>query len=525
MALSISDSGSQAEKTRSAALRQDGALPTSNDGQAGPPDLGLRRSASEIQHLRYARKLLVSDALIICGAVAVAAVIRVAGGAHTGGFPWTTSTAVGYTVVSVVLASLWMVFLALGGSRSRRVVGRGIEEYANIALSTFQLFGLIAIVALLLQIEISRGYLGIALPLGMVGLMCGRKYWRSVADNRRSRGDDRTSVLVVGDRAAAREMAATFAREPEAGYWVAGICTPAGPTKGQETISVGGRDIPVVGVDEAIVDAVRRTGVTTVAITATGQVHSTEVRRLIWELDPLGVDLVVAPGLVDIADHRLHTRAIGGMAVLEVSKPQYNRANSLAKRAFDLVFATVALIVAAPLMILAAVGVMLSGPGPVFYTSERIGLNGATFKMIKFRSMRPGADQHVGQLIEASGDENPLFFKVKDDPRVTPFGRIMRKFSIDELPQFFNVLRGEMSVVGPRPQVRREVDSYDDLFRRRLAVKPGLTGLWQVSGRSDLRIEDAVRLDLTYVENWSAIQDLMIIAKTIKTVLRSHGAY
>ena len=151
MALSISDSGSQAEKTRSAALRQDGALPTSNDGQAGPPDLGLRRSASEIQHLRYARKLLVSDALIICGAVAVAAVIRVAGGAHTGGFPWTTSTAVGYTVVSVVLASLWMVFLALGGSRSRRVVGRGIEEYANIALSTFQLFGLIAIVALLLQ--------------------------------------------------------------------------------------------------------------------------------------------------------------------------------------------------------------------------------------------------------------------------------------------------------------------------------------------------------------------------------------
>ena len=318
-------------------------------------------------------------------------------------------------------------------------------------------------------------------------------------------------------------MAETFAKEPEAGYRVDGICTPLGPVAGGEAISVGGRDIPVVGIDEAIVDAVQRTGVSTVAISC--HLQQLEIRKLIWDLDPLGVDLVVAPGLIDIADHRLNMRAVGGMAVLEVSKPQYTQANSLAKRIFDLVFSAVALVLAAPLMILAAVGVWLSGPGPIFYTSERVGLNGATFKMFKFRSMRADADRFAGQLIAASGQQSPMFFKVKNDPRVTPFGRILRKYSVDELPQLLNVLRGDMSIVGPRPQVRREVESYDELVSRRLTVKPGLTGLWQVSGRSDLRPEDAVRLDLHYVENWSPIQDLVIMAKTVKTVLSTDGAY
>ena len=267
-----------------------------------------------------------------------------------------------------------------------------------------------------------------------------------------------------------------------------------------------------------------RTGAEVVAIAATDHLRPTEIRRLMWDLEPLGVDLMIAPGLVDVADERLYSRPIGGMAMLEVGKPQYSRANSLAKRTFDVLFTVAALIVSAPLMLAAALAVKISSPGPVFYTAERIGLNGATFRMYKFRSMFEGADQKVAEMIAADGG-NPLFFKSKDDPRVTPVGRLLRKFSIDELPQFFNVLRGDMSVVGPRPQVRREVESYDELVRRRLAVKPGVTGLWQVSGRSDLRIEDAVRLDLSYVENWSPVQDLVIIAKTVKTVLRGDGAY
>ena len=169
--------------------------------------------------------------------------------------------------------------------------------------------------------------------------------------------------------------------------------------------------------------------------------------------------------------------------------------------------------------------VRLDSPGPAVFVQWRTGRHGQPFRLFKFRSMRADADRFAGQLIAASGQQSPMFFKVKNDPRVTPFGRILRKYSVDELPQLLNVLRGDMSIVGPRPQVRREVESYDELVSRRLTVKPGLTGLWQVSGRSDLRPEDAVRLDLHYVENWSPIQDLVIMAKTVKTVLSTDGAY
>ena len=523
MKLDTSNSGSQAEDEPPAWLRQRRPGPAPFTDRLRSLDAAPRCSASELAHLRYARKLVVSDALILCCTLGLAAVLHILSDPYAADLGWLASTPTGYVVASVILGAFWMLLLALGGSRTRRVVGRGVEEYVNIAMTTLQLFGLIAILALLLNLQVSRSHLILALVLGTVGLMCGRMYWRWVAVRRRKRGRDQASVLVVGELDAAREMAETFAKEPEAGYRVDGICTPLGPVAGGEAISVGGRDIPVVGIDEAIVDAVQRTGVSTVAISC--HLQQLEIRKLIWDLDPLGVDLVVAPGLIDIADHRLNMRAVGGMAVLEVSKPQYTQANSLAKRIFDLVFSAVALVLAAPLMILAAVGVWLSGPGPIFYTSERVGLNGATFKMFKFRSMRADADRFAGQLIAASGQQSPMFFKVKNDPRVTPFGRILRKYSVDELPQLLNVLRGDMSIVGPRPQVRREVESYDELVSRRLTVKPGLTGLWQVSGRSDLRPEDAVRLDLHYVENWSPIQDLVIMAKTVKTVLSTDGAY
>ena len=476
-----------------------------------PPEPGLTRSRSEIQHAEDRRRLYLTDGLVVCGAVVSGDVFRLAGHPAVAG------------VTAAILGILWMVFLGISGSRSRRVLGSGFGEYAAIVLATLQLFGLAAISAQLFGLSLSRGYLAIALPLGVAGLICTRSYWRHAAAARR-RTVDPASVLVVGTEQVARNIARMFARDPESGYRVAGICTPAGPVRGATSIPVEGLDIPIVGIDEAIVGAVRETGVHTVAMAATDHLKPAEIRRLMWELEALGVDLMVSPGLIDVADERLHSRAVAGMAMLEVAKPQYSRANSLAKRAFDVLFTIAALAVAAPVMIAAAVAVKLSSPGPVFYTSERIGRDGGTFKMIKFRSMFRDADRQHAQMVDEH-QGTAIFFKVKDDPRVTPIGRILRKFSVDELPQFFNVLRGDMSVVGPRPQARREVDCYDDLFRRRLSVKPGLTGLWQVSGRSDLHVEEAVRLDLSYVENWSPVQDLAIIARTVKTVLRGDGAY
>ena len=456
-----------------------------------------------------------TDATVICLTLAVTTLVL---------FAEQPNALLAYSVGSAVLALLWMAVLGFNGYRTRRIVGRDVGETVSIVLATLQLFGLIAIVALLLGLEVSRTYLAVAAPAGLAGLLASRIFWRRVAAAELSRAEHQISVLVVGSSRTAADVAATFVRDPAAGYRVVGICTPTGPTARDRGIDVDGVHIPIVGIDQAIADAVRRTHAHAVALAATEHLHPTEIRRLIWELDSLGVDLMIAPGLVDVAEDRLFSRPVAGMAMFEVAKPQYDGANSVAKRAFDIVFTITAMILCAPVFCLTALAVRLSSPGPVFYVSERIGLRGTTFKMLKFRSMYDGADATAAAMI-AADDADPVFWKRKDDPRITPVGRFIRKYSLDELPQFINVLRGDMSVVGPRPQVRREVDSYDDLVRRRLTVKPGLTGLWQVSGRSDLRVEDALRLDLSYIENWSPIRDLVIIARTIKTVLSGDGAY
>lgn len=494
--------------------------------QVTPPPSERGESRSQELHSRRARRLFYSDALVIIFAVIVADLVRY----HlheldrARDFPWTDSAPLGYTVVSVVLLALWMMFLGVSGSRSRRVVGEGAEEYTTVLVATLQLFGALAIAAQLLPWEPSNVYFVIALPLGLVGLMLSRILCRRMVDSQHRRGQGVLSTLVVGNEQAAVKLSTMFTNEPEAGHYVVGVCTPTGPTPESPSLSVAGRDVPIVGSDAAIMDAVRQTGVGTVALAATDDLPPDEIRRLIWELDSLGVELMVVPGLIDVADRRLRIRLIDGMAVLEVDTPQYQGANSTAKRVFDVVFSTVAMIVALPVLIAAAIAVKVSSRGPVLYASERIGISGTKFTMSKFRTMYQGADAKAAELIAANGGD-PLFFKVKDDPRVTGVGRVLRKFSIDELPQLFNVLLGDMSIVGPRPQVQREVDYYDDLVYNRLAVKPGLTGLWQISGRSDLRVEDAVRLDLAYVENWSLTRDLVIIAMTVKTVLTGDGAY
>lgn len=481
------------------------------------------RSARELRHAKYARRLIVSDGLIICLAVVIGQNLRFAEDPVDVAYPWASVTSIGYTAVSVVLALLWMTFLAVG-SRSPRVTGRGFEEYVILVAATLQLFGLIAIVSTLLHIDLSRGYLAIALPLGLTGLVINRSAWRHHTARKRRAGKEQDRLLIVGTAVSAHDIATEFAKDPWAGYKVVGICTPDGPTGPNTTILVGDQDIPVVGVDQAILDAVQRTGVHTVALAATHNLRPVDVRRLMWELEALQIDLMLAPGLIDIADQRLRSKPVAGMAMFEVVKPQYSRSNSLIKRSFDIAFALIALVVVAPVLAMTALAVRLTSAGPTFYLSERIGMDGVPFRMIKFRSMFVDAESRMPALMAANGG-NVLFFKMKDDPRVTSVGKVIRKFSIDELPQFFNVLRGEMSVVGPRPQVRREVDSYDDLVCRRLTVKPGLTGLWQISGRSDLEVEDALRLDLTYVENWSLWQDVIIIVKTIRTVAMGSGAY
>ncbi|CAN5141249.1 sugar transferase [soil metagenome] len=468
---------------------------------------------------RYAAGLRVTDTVVVCATVGLAHWARFGLNSDPAGYPR-------YFVAtfSVLFAVGWLYALASFRTRSPRVIGHGFDEYRRVISASFWTFGAIAIVTLLLQADIARGYLAVALPTGAVGLVVTRNLWRRYIANRRSAGRYRTSVLLVGDVDTVVETGAEMTKDPRDGHRIVGVAVPGYGDPCGENVTIGGRQIPIIGGEERVVEAIHACGADTVTIAGANSFGSGGIRRLAWELEPMGVDLVLATGVADVALSRLVMRPVAGLPLLHVEKPQYRGTKRIQKRAFDVVFALTAVIVASPILLLAAIAVKMFDRGPVLYSAERIGINGEPFLMYKFRTMVQDADAQLTGLLSENESDGALF-KIRHDPRVTPVGSILRKFSIDELPQFFNVLRSEMSVVGPRPPLRREADTYNCDVSRRLLVKPGLTGLWQVSGRSDLAWSDAVRLDLSYVDNWSMVGDLLIVLKTVGAVLERKGAY
>ena len=251
---------------------------------------------------------------------------------------------------------------------------------------------------------------------------------------------------------------------------------------------------------------------------------SATIRRLGWELENSNTELILVSRLTDVAGPRIHLRPINGLPMVHVDLPQYSGFNHAVKRSFDVALAAVALLLLGPLFAVIAIGVRLSGDGPVLFRQERVGAHGTRFTMLKFRSMVTDAEARLLDLQDRN-EGSGVLFKLKDDPRVTPFGRALRRYSLDELPQLWNVLAGSMSLVGPRPPLPNEVERYEEDVNRRLLTKPGITGLWQVSGRSNLSWEESVKIDLYYVENWSITGDLVILLKTVSAVVGSRGAY
>jgi exopolysaccharide biosynthesis polyprenyl glycosylphosphotransferase len=468
---------------------------------------------------RYSANLLVTDTVVVCGAVLFSQYLRFGSTLTAEGFDQRIATA-----CSAVLAIIWLAALAGLRARSPKYIGSGIEEYRRVVAASFWTFGAVAMAELLLKLEVSRGYLAVALPIGVVGLLVGRFAWRRYVVQQRCKGAHRTAVLAVGHRDAVVDLVTELTGNVANGYSVVGIGIPGYGAPTGEHLTINGRMIPIVGGEGHVLQAVRTCGADTVAIAGTEHFGVRGIRRLLWDLEPLNVELIVAPGVMDVARSRLVMRPIDGLALLHIDKPQYQGAKRIQKRAFDFCFAATALLAASPVFLVTALAIKATSRGPVFYSSERIGIEGKPFSMLKFRTMVDGADKYVVELIQANECDG-LLFKIRNDPRVTPVGRFLRRFSIDELPQFLNVLRQEMSVVGPRPPLRREVERYDDDVQRRLLVKPGVTGLWQVSGRSDLPWDRAVRLDLSYVDNWSMVGDVLIVGKTLQAVLRRTGAY
>ncbi|SDO31093.1 Undecaprenyl-phosphate galactose phosphotransferase, WbaP/exopolysaccharide biosynthesis polyprenyl glycosylphosphotransferase [Nakamurella panacisegetis] len=514
---------------RSAQVPADGRpLPASDERgalRAGAPADAASRGLPWAR--RYAIGLFVSDVVVVTWAAVGAHTIRL------GSLTTRVSRApdqTGYVLLTVGLVLLWLVGLHWGGSREKSVLGYGPEEYKRVVQSTVTLFGLVAICSYVFDLNLPRVYVLVVMPAGLVALTLSRFIWRRWLHAKRLAGEYQSKVLVVGNVHSATELTRSLRRAPLAGYRVIGICTSVtaadqhAVTQQGGTMSVDG--FPVLGTLTDVAGVATACGADVVAVTATASFSPDMVRKLGWELESTDIDLVLAPALTNIAGPRVHTTPIAGLPLIHVDRPTYRGANRIVKKSFDIVGALVLILLLSPVLLGLAVSIKLTDRGSIFFRQERVGLNGKSFRMVKFRSMVPNAEDLLADLRRSSRDAgNDILFKLRDDPRVTKIGRVLRRFSLDELPQLFNVLKGDMSLVGPRPPLRTEVDVYGDDARLRLLVKPGMTGLWQVSGRSNLTWEETVRLDVYYVENWSITGDLVILWKTAKAVVASSGAY
>ncbi len=426
-----------------------------------------------------------------------------------------------YTTVSISIVITWIAALAIFSSRDRRILGIGSLEYKRVFDATFAVFALLAIIALLFKLDLARGYLITAFPLGLALLIIGRFVWRQWLVRRRVNGDYALLSILVGSRESILYMADQLARFPYAGYRAIGACLPKNEI-GEPGDEVHG--LPVLGSFADVAAVARESHADSVILTSSDQLPPATVRRITWSLETSNVELAVAPALTEIAGPRIHIRQLAGLPLLHVAVPQYEGSKHAAKAVFDVTTAIILSILLSPILLVLALIVRFSSKGPVIFRQERVGLNGKTFRMLKFRTMVDGAEDRLDELKPLNEGSGPLF-KVRDDPRVTKVGRVLRKYSLDALPQLWNVIRGDMSIVGPRPPLPSEVERYEPEVRRRLLVKPGVTGPWQISGRSDLSWAEGVRLDLFYVENWSLVGDLVMIARTVRVVLRRNGAY
>ncbi len=413
---------------------------------------------------------------------------------------------------------LWIGVFAHYGLYTARFLASRLDEFGRIIHAVGTSVLAMVAVAFMLQLYVSRSWLVCIFPLAVMVLTAEREAVRRVFKALRRRGRLFRRVIIVGANGEAESLCGLLSENPWLGYRVVGVVDDQAPL-GSELYD----GQPVLGRVAEVLDLAHTTGVTGVVV-ATTAVSTETSNRLARQLTDAGIHVELSSSLRDIAAERLTVSPLGRCPVIYVEPIRRNGWRAAAKRSFDVVVSATVLVAAAPLLVAAAVATKLDSPGPVLFRQQRLGRNGQPFNFVKFRTMVPVAEDMVAQLHALNEADGPLF-KIREDPRVTRVGRIMRRYSIDELPQLWNVLRGEMSLVGPRPALPREMAAWAPELHNRLRVKPGVTGMWQVSGRSDCSFAEYMRLDLYYVDNWSLWSDLAIVAKTVPTVLMRRGAY
>ncbi len=493
-----------------------GRAPGFDDGARRASADAVRPRAGDGWRASYARRLWVSDLIVL---IVVAFGTQITwfglGSAQVSIREDSRLSVVSYWFFSALLVVAWMWSLSLIDSRSDRAMGTGSTEYVRIISVSIRLFGIIAILAFLLRVDVARGYLLISFPLGILVLLLERWLWRKWLVVKRSRGEYCARVVLVGSEGSVAQISDALRRSPSAGYLVVGACVPLGIPGG----TVRGTDIPIVGTVLSVSEALASVRADTVAISSTDELPPSVVKRISWQLEAGQQHLVLAPSIIDVVGPRIQTRPVAGLPLIHVETPRYSKGQRLAKRGLDLLLASIGLVLLSPIMAIIALGIHFTTDGPMLFRQVRVGLDGHEFSLLKFRTMVQNAEELLPELHARRDAGNEVLFKMTEDPRVTPIGRFLRKYSLDELPQLFNVLGGSMSIVGPRPSLPREVERYADHVHRRFMVKPGITGLWQISGRSSLSWEESVRLDLSYVENWTLIGDVVILFKTARAAL------
>lgn len=454
------------------------------------------------------------DVIVIVAAIMAAALLRFGNSVDR------TVSGTGtldYVYFSVVLGIFWIVGLHVAQCYHRALFGLGTEEYRQVARATFGVFGAIAIVALLARIDVARGYLAIAFPLGLALLLVERALVRRWVIRRRTSGELCERALIVGTPVEVRHAAGSIAQNPAAGYRTAAVSVLDHP----DSIFVLADGTEVDNL-ESIDDVTQLDGrIDTLIVAGQSAISRTALRRIGWQLEDTAIQLALASSMTDVAGPRIHRRPVEGLPLMSVESPTYSGIKFIAKRVVDIVLSGMALVVLSPLFLVIAALIHLEDRGPVFFRQVRVGANGRLFRITKFRSMGTDAED---RLDEFEGAGTPVW-KLQDDPRVTRIGKFIRAYSLDELPQLFDVLLGHMSLVGPRPQQPSEVETYESHMRRRLNVKPGVTGPWQVGGRSNLTWDQTIQKDLYYVENWSLMGDVVIMLKTVRAVVAKDGAY
>ena len=424
-----------------------------------------------------------------------------------------------YLVLSLVLPLLWTLTLRVFGAYEWRFLGTGPDEFRRVLNAGLSLTGALALISYAVNNELSRLYLVISMQVIVVLDMVVRMGLRKRLHRLRQKGLCMSTVVAVGHESAVSQLICELRREPHHGLQVIAACLAGEPG----TDKVAG--VPVVGDLEDTASVVRNLNAGTVAVLSCPEMDGVKLRALAWELEKTGTDLCVAPALLDVAGPRTTVRPTAGMTLLHVDHPQLSGPRQVVKDLFDRCAAAFGLFALAPLMLAIAAMIKLSDNGPALFTQTRVGKGGETFKIYKFRTMVVNAEALLTEVREENESVGGVLFKIRRDPRITAIGAKLRKSSLDELPQLINVLKGEMSLVGPRPALPEEAAKYADHVRRRLVVKPGLTGMWQVNGRSELSWDESVRMDLRYVENWSFALDMQILWKTISVMLHGSGAY